>query len=1237
MNNPEVGEALVRNDGTSGNLMANTVTQFDSLDSTLPLYRKIRLGHPDDDYDNSRYNVIILDSGSGVNVIKHSHPLARRGMRPIDNIKLEGLTGAAQPLGLVDIRIHLTPLVNRVATFFVIENANTLIGWPLCKALGLKLDGEEDSAFIDGTPVGIGLGVNCLKLTFENPGDHDEIDSEEGSIFQNTKPDPVTDISAQIDVAPECVRAKLRALMEKYKSLGDSGIGILPRTLTVSQRFHSEVPVLPYTPRYSEEQASAIHSEFKKLQDLGVLAETNEVSPTMGTFLIAKKSGGQRVICDARPVNRNTIKETQNLPDLNQIIEQLPGREYYVSLDISSAYFHYSLDDESASKFLVLDPISKKVLKFMRLPMGASNSGQLFQKALDTVLLPVRQKYTNVLLVSYIDDVVISADDPMMLLRAFEMVLDQLDKNNLRIKLSKTHLFTRRLNNFGYIIDRSGRWPDTTRIQGFIDAERPRDRKQLLSLLCGLNYFRSSFPQWAKHTSPLYIESSKKPQNGEIDWTDPTLDTAYKNMIESVAKAVKLGPVDPKEAFTITTDASVKGLGATVSQAGMPVALYSSKLSPAQANYSVGLLELLCLYRTLNRYHYWFSVSKSVTCVTDSKYLVFVYNSDIKKTSLGRAQAIRMLTYLSSFNLKVVHKSGQSADLLLADTLSRMQTPPSFPILVIGTKNNEPLATLQQDPEHEQVERSFQVNVVTRSRAKIQPPKAAQNDSENDNESKTEVVKTSNGSTRGAVTDDAVVNGDTGSDDKEGKSNYKFDTAEISPETGDVVTHIQMELTGNNKKTEELLDLITQAQLTTKSCRQRIEMLRRGVSKCNHRGHKPCEHSDCVLMKNVEELAQKFKVNKHGQLFRVFGDTYKLVVPDSVKQTVIEKLHGEHHRGVAATVELVKRNQLFVHQLIATTVSVVRSCEVCSVAKDGKTERLNTSEQKTASRPFATVSADILQFTINNEQKHVLVAICHFSGFLMAQLLRGSLSRHVKNGFYSMWARTSTPQSLKTDNGSNFTSEECKSMYATMNVHHSTISANNSRANSRVENANKRILDMVRTLNGGADITSEFDLEVLLNNALLLLNAQTAANGMSPFLVVTGYIPGFVYGVSSTQHAKEVSTTNGPEYYEELERIRQKCQEQLLMKAAKGASNTTKIKPGDHVRIRLRKTNKHLKKYSTEVYRVIDVRRNCLKLQLVVTFNGSKIRGTIRRVHARFTKKCEDPTENEETEAPPRR
>ena len=600
-----------------------------------------------------------------------------------------------------------------------------------------------------------------------------------------------------------------------------------------------------------------------------------------------------------------------------------------------------------------------------------------------------------------------------------------------------------------------------------------------------------------------------------------------------------------------------------------------------------------------------------------------------------------MLSYLSAYGLTVVHKSGASCEMLLADTLSRLQTPPTNPVLIITNKSNKPLAEIKQDPDIEVVQTVYKVNIVTRSqkRATEAITTGSQDDSTKPNKT---VVPGADGEGEEVVGGDKVDDNDNGDDNKDASSSSKllpksdFETAEsdFKSTKGDPKTHIEFELGGVNTKTNELLTLITEAQLSTKTTRQKIELLRKGVVKCNHRGPSPCEKTDCVVNRGVLELAEKYKVNSKNQLFRVLRGEYLLVVPDSIKATVIKKLHSEHHRGVSATVDLVKRLNLFVHQLISSVVDIIQSCEQCSMTRSAKMEALNTSKRAVPSRPFATVSADLVHFTVKGEQKAVLTIVDHFSNFVWADLLRGLLTRHIKCGFYKFFAVCATPSQLKTDNASNLCGEEMKVLYDTLNIVHSRISAGNSRANSKVEYANRRIIETIRSLNQGNDISDEFELQYLLSQAVLLLNSECDKNGCSPFLTVNGSIPGFIYGTQVSNKSKELATMESADYFQNLEKVRQECQTRLILKAQSSISSTTKIKRGDYVRIKLKRSLKHLKKFSQEVYLVLDVKMNCLKLQKMLSFNGTPVKGQVKKVHARFCKKVQPPADIIEEEAP---
>ncbi len=75
---------------------------------------------------------------------------------------------------------------------------------------------------------------------------------------------------------------------------------------------------------------------------------------------------------DYRKVNKQLTTDIHPFPNLEELVEQVAGNQYYATLDLKDAYYQVMLDEESRDLTAFSDGIS--LYRFNRLPFGLSCS-----------------------------------------------------------------------------------------------------------------------------------------------------------------------------------------------------------------------------------------------------------------------------------------------------------------------------------------------------------------------------------------------------------------------------------------------------------------------------------------------------------------------------------------------------------------------------------------------------------------------------------------------------------------------------------------------------------------------------------------------------------------------------------------------------------------------------------------------------------------------------------------------
>ena len=123
---------------------------------------------------------------------------------------------------------------------------------------------------------------------------------------------------------------------------------------------------------------------------------------------------------------------------------------------------------------------------------------------------------------------------------------------------------------------------------------------------------------------------------------------------------------DAQKPVVLQVDASMKALGAALSQDGKPVAFASKALSPEESRYANIERELLAVVYGCERFHNYL-FGRPFTVESDHKPLASIH---LKHLNTSPARLGRMLVRLQPCDLKIVYLPG--AEMYIADALSRL-------------------------------------------------------------------------------------------------------------------------------------------------------------------------------------------------------------------------------------------------------------------------------------------------------------------------------------------------------------------------------------------------------------------------------------------------------------------------------------------------------------------------------------------------------------------------------------
>ena len=400
----------------------------------------------------------------------------------------------------------------------------------------------------------------------------------------------------------QATRTELFELISKYRNIFSWEASHIGRThrLMLDIDTGDSPPVQLQQFNHPEKVHDEIQIHVQKIVDQG-FAVKGQGSWSAPAFFVPKKDDlgnyvDKRFCIDYRMLNQRTKKIQIGMPQIDDILNWLRGNTIFSVLDFAAGYYQIPLTESAKEKasFITRDGLFKPTV----CPFGVINGPTVFAYLLQLIGFPVN------VCKNYFDDLISPATAERQALQKIEFIFQKLQMENLTLKPYKCDFMMDKLTILGHDVSQEGITPSRNHLITIDKLQPPTTGPKARKVMAFFNFFRKYIPNYAELAADITPLTMEKGNIAHL-WKEE--HTVKFNELKSLLlKKPILSFFYPERGAIVRTDASNRGLGATLSQKDPDgveryCAYISRSLRKPEANYHSCLLELTAIVWSLKR------------------------------------------------------------------------------------------------------------------------------------------------------------------------------------------------------------------------------------------------------------------------------------------------------------------------------------------------------------------------------------------------------------------------------------------------------------------------------------------------------------------------------------------------------------------------------------------------------------------------------------------------------------
>ena len=333
--------------------------------------------------------------------------------------------------------------------------------------------------------------------------------------------------------------------------------------------------------------------------------------------------------------------------------------EYMISGDLSNSFYQRWICKEKLP-FMAFHSPYKGMYILARSAQGMKNQSEGLDQMMRVILgdLIKQGKARKIA-----DDVQAGGNSIDQAIDNFALVLEEFDKNNIKMEPKKTKIFAKRLPIFGFIKEGNMLQPDQHRILAIMQSEKPKTITALRSYLGQYRVFFKHMKNMSSILEKMEKITGEKDGKKQIDWNDE-LNECYETSKKALDKVEPLYLPKKTDKLAITLDWSKNGIGATLfallKEGRKIVSYFSATLSGNQANWPPCDGEGLAACLAIDRFSLYIRESTHPTLIcSDSKPVVQAVHLLTRGFFSSSQRLNRLLNNCNTFPIEFHHLSGK--------------------------------------------------------------------------------------------------------------------------------------------------------------------------------------------------------------------------------------------------------------------------------------------------------------------------------------------------------------------------------------------------------------------------------------------------------------------------------------------------------------------------------------------------------------------------------------------------